>query len=156
MADQEDFRALARAFRAAANGLPQFGRTVSSKLGNNAIGDIEGRIRRKGLKADGSSVGDYSPGYLAYKKRKGRYKGHVDLDLTGRMWGNTGVTQQAVNGTGGFLVIIAGRSAETQKKLDDNSARFGLDVLELSDAEAEELVLDFDDELVLYLESKGL
>lgn len=156
MATSDELTALASTFRSAAEGLPGFAKTISTLLATNAVADIEGRVRRDGLRADGQDIGDYSPGYLSYKKRIGRYKGHVDLDLTGRMWSNTGITEQRVEGGGSFYVAIAGRSDETQKKLDDNAERFEFDPLALSESETAELVQDFDDELQLYLQSKGL
>lgn len=151
MARTFTFEEAAARLREAAAALPRFGEDMAVKLSNNAIADIEGRIREKGINADGGPMSpDYTPQYKSYKKRKGRYKGHVDLDLTGRMWGNTGVVENRKSPKGGFFVTIAGRNQETQDKLDWNSERYG-DVLRLSAKEQEELTLDFEEGLANFL-----
>lgn len=89
--------------------------------------------------------------YVDAKKLLGRYRGKRDMMLTGRMWGNTGLTE--VRGTNdGFKATVEGRSAETQMKLDRNSELSGVDVLTLSKAEEEDLAADFDNELQMYVD----
>lgn len=87
--------------------------------------------------------------YVEAKKVIGRYRGKRDLMLTGRMWGNTGLVENKSTATS-FHAVVAGRNAETQAKLDNNSALSGVDILAMSKTEEENLAKDFDTELQLF------
>ena len=89
--------------------------------------------------------------YVDVKKAIGRYRGKRDLTLTGRMWANTGLTEHRGTQTR-FFSTVAGRTTETQDKLDRNSELSDVDVLELSKEEEERLEEDYDTELQIYVE----
>lgn len=170
MAEAIDFAELARRLRKAADGLPAFGKNVAGTLGENATQAIKDRIISRGEGADGQKLkrpetfgglpgfgqgqtDDYSPKYKARKIKLGRYRGHIDLQLTTRMWSSTGVVEKEVKGKGGFVVTIAARDQENQDKLDYNSDRYG-NVLEQSKSEVEELRIDYMEEVDLYIQSQ--
>lgn len=167
MADAIDFTELARRFRKAAAGLPAFGKKLGRSMGNNATDDIKDRIIQRGEGADGKPLrrpetsgglpgfgqgetDDYSPKYKAKKIKAGRYRGHIDLQFTTRMWSSTGIVERKVEGKSDFLVIIAAKNKENQDKLDWNSDRYG-NVLELSPGEVETLRVDYIAEVDLYI-----
>lgn len=93
--------------------------------------------------------------YVDVKKSLGRYRGKRDMMLTGRMWKGTGLVSKQVT-PGGFVATVAGQNKETQEKLDRNSESAGVDALELSAAEVDELAITLDGELQAYLERCGL
>lgn len=89
--------------------------------------------------------------YHDYKKRIGRDKGFRNMNLTGRMWGNTGLTENRGTKTS-FYALVKGRNDETQDKLDRNSEMSQVDLLEQSEAEKERLAKVFDIELQVYVD----
>lgn len=158
-----DLRDLSSDMKAAAAAVPAFTDSLAVTLSNNAKAAIEGRIRGKndghgknigGIDAQGRPLAPYSPAYAAYKTRKGRNKGFTDLDFSGDMWNNTG-TIVSTGGRDGFEATIAGRTKETQDKLDANTERYG-NVLAQSEEEVQELQLDLDEEIELFLKEHNL
>lgn len=93
--------------------------------------------------------------YVDVKKSIGRYTGKRNLTLTGAMWKNTGLTSKQVT-PGGFVATVAGKTAETQMKLDNNSIQSDTNVLTLSKEEEEILAGDLDVELQQYIDTIGL
>lgn len=93
--------------------------------------------------------------YVDVKKAIGRYRGKRDMMNTGAMWKNTGLTGKEVS-RGGFVATVAGQTPETQMKLDNNSLKSDVDLLELSPEEEEILAGDLDAELQQYLDRIGL
>lgn len=89
--------------------------------------------------------------YVDYKQAVGRYRGKRDMMLTGRMWANTGLTENSAT-RDRFKARVAGRNQETQAKLDNNSALSKVDLLELSKEEEEILREDYDAELQIYID----
>lgn len=116
---------------------------LAVKLPPTALSDVEGRITEEGIDAHGNPLPPYSPGYLAYKKKKGRYTGKTDLRFTDRMWRNTNIDAEETTDDG-FVVTIRPRSEENQKKMDANAERYHIDPLEMSSTEQVELALDLD------------
>lgn len=158
-----DLSDLSSDMRSAAADVPAFTDRLAVTLSNNAKAAIEGRIRGRndgqgknigGIDSRGIPLKPYSPAYAALKTRKGRNKGFTDLDFTGDMWNNTG-TIISTGGRDGFEATIAGRTKETQEKLDANTDRYG-NVLAQSDQEVEELQLDLDEEIELFLKHHNL
>lgn len=125
--------------------LPEFIENMSLLLPAEALRDVRSRQQERGQNAQGNDHKPYTPAYLKQKQKAGKYTGKVDLTYSTRMWNNTGVVGRETN-TDGFRVEIAGRSEETQVKLDANSERYG-DVLEMSSDEIDNLATRFDEEL---------
>lgn len=89
--------------------------------------------------------------YVDAKKLIGRYRGKRDLTLTGAMWKNTGLTSKQVT-TGGFVATVAGKTTETQVKLNNNAALSDNEILSMSEEETAIISQDLDTELQLYID----
>lgn len=89
--------------------------------------------------------------YVDVKKAVGRYRGKRDMMLTGRMWGNTGLTELRGDANT-FYARVEGRNAETQAKLDRNAELSEVDLLALSQREEANLAKDYDTELQLHVD----
>lgn len=57
-----------------------------------------------------------------------------NFEFTGEMWRKFGVIQVNINGDD-FLISIGGQSTTAQKKIDENSAREGISIIEANQAE---------------------
>lgn len=182
----EELRDTMNRFRSLINGMPEFKDELATTLALNAGQLVNSRIVDKGERADGAplthrSGKQYSDReiptsvfvdsgmitasqarslpimstYVDAKKAAGRYRGKRDLIYTGAMWKNTGLTAKQLT-PGGFVATVAGKTAETQIKLDNNSRQSGVDVLELSKEEEVILSGDQDAELQAYIDRTGL
>lgn len=99
--------------------------TEQGALGALALVDL--RITGKGINASGSAFQDYTPAYKRRKEKLGRYRGHVDFQLTGQMLASTtttferiGITERSVN-NGRARIAFDGRDETTRKKLAGNN-----------------------------------
>lgn len=114
---------------------------ILSQKAGDAKAKIVERIQERGQDAQGNDLKEYTPLYQKLKEKKGRYRGHVDLTLSGRMLANIGVVDVKEEGPGKITVIVGGRDTETQKKLSGNADERG-DILALSPIEKTQIEQD--------------
>lgn len=76
-------------------------------------------------------------GYKKFREMHGRQTGHVDFSFTNRMWDNINVISKVSDHQRG-IAIIGAKNDEEKKKLAGNTKRRG-DILDLSQAEQDEL-----------------
>lgn len=81
---------------------------------------VDRRITREGKNAQGSPFADYTPGYKKQKQEKGRYRGMVDLTLSGEMWKNIGITNSGPSDKG-YTVTLGGKDKFTRDKMEGNN-----------------------------------
>ena len=126
MATIEEFN---RKIQQAINELIQTRPAEALKIGFDTKALVRLRVQQTGKKADGAPFPKYTPAYLKYKTKIGRYTGKTDLTLTGRMFVNTlpEITENTRNAT---TVEIKGGNDFTQLKLDVNSALYKTNILE--------------------------
>ncbi len=100
---------------------------------------VQSRIQEKGLNSEEEQLGIYtSEAYKKQRQKRGRQVAYVDLTNTrggAGMFGSTGLVEQSFE-NGIAKVVVAGRDAFTQNKLEWNSDRYG-DVLQLTAGEKE-------------------
>ena len=63
--------------------------------------------------------------WSAFKAAQGRGSQNVNLAYSMRMWTNIQVLRGNITGDGKFQLIIGGIDAETKKKIEQNTERFG-------------------------------
>jgi len=116
-----------------------------------AASEIDRRISETGMNASGSTLGHYTDGVYKKKRQKiGHTTAFVNLQFTGDMWREIGVTDTKTQGTI-TTATIAGKFDETNDKLFFNSIRYNDDILVLSQLEednAAELIDDAMQEII--------
>lgn len=115
---------------------------VMIQVASNAIAMIRDRVQERGLNPEGSRYRDYSPGYLAYKKEQGKYRGFVDFTFSTLMWNNIKLVSPKNELDMGIAVIKA-TTPDEKEKLAKNTASRG-DILALSEKEKNELTHDYE------------
>ncbi len=156
-----DFRRLADLFRLTLDALASSREPEAVRVASDTLALVESRIIETGKDADGGRFPGYSQkkvaasnyagksrnagaaervkraknlSYAEFRQLNNLQTGHVDLYFTGEMWRGTGVIveKRLLRST---LVRIGGRTPESARKIDLNSARYGGSILEPSDAE---------------------
>jgi len=80
---------------------------------------------------------------------------HKDFTFTGQMWRGFGVKRISKT-KNEFVVTLGGKNVEAQKKIDANSKREGVNIINLSDSETKKLAKTVDKELQRYINKVGL
>lgn len=115
---------------------------VMVQVASNAIALVKQRVQEKGLNPDGAKYPEYSKGYLAKKKKEGKYRGFVDFSFTARMWNNIKLISPKNELDEGIAVIKASTGFE-QDKLNWNTENKG-EILALSEKEKQSLVRTYE------------
>jgi len=128
--------------------LENFKSTFSAKMKSYVVNDlaidltqmIDNRVSNKGETADGGLFTPYSPGYLAWKKSKGRLSAgnKKNFQLTGRMWSGFGKTAESGDNNN-ITFVLGGKTSESQQKIDENSERENRSIIEPSKDEIKQL-----------------
>jgi len=96
------------------------------------------------------------PGGYAQLRRLERFSNaRKSFEFTGQMWRGFGVKKKQVSGTT-IIITLGGRNLESQKKIDANSKREGISIINISDRELEELARMVDKKLQRYVNKVGL
>ena len=94
-------------------------------------------------------------GYKEMRRREGLQTGHKDFWFTTQMWRGFGV-KGVVRGKGKMVIKIGAKNTETQKKIDGNSAREGVNIINISDQELDKLAKQIDQQMQKYINKVGL
>ena len=94
-------------------------------------------------------------GYAQMRKMEGMQTGFKDFDFTRKMWDGFGV-KRTLKTNNQFVVTLGGITAEAQKKINVNSRREGVNIVNLSDSETKALAKTVDQELQRYINKVGL
>lgn len=93
---------------------------ISEVSGKRAEGLLKRRIFNRGEATDGTTIGNYSPAYAAYRLRKSRQVEYVDFQLTGDLFRSIELGRSGTRATLGFSnpskEIIAGKLEERFRK----------------------------------------
>lgn len=90
-------------------------------VAEDGLAMVDRRIVREGKGTDGP-LPDYTPAYLKKKEKAGRYRGHVDLTLSGDMWKNIGVVSVTPEGDG-VRATVGGMDQKTRDKMMGNNRK---------------------------------
>jgi hypothetical protein len=100
---------------------------------------IQNRIQETGINADNRELGIYSNLSKTIRKESGKQIAYIDLTFSGRMWVNIGIIKES-EGKNKYTATIGAKTEDNQKKLSDNTVRFG-EILKISEGEKEKLEL---------------
>ena len=94
-------------------------------------------------------------GYKEMRRREGLQSGYKDFWFSSMMWRGFGV-KGVVRGKGNMVIKIGAKNTETQKKIDGNSAREGVNIINISDQELDLLAKQIDQQMQKYINKVGL
>jgi len=94
-------------------------------------------------------------GYAQVRKIEGLQTGHKDFWFTTQMWRGFGVKRKQKM-PNQITVTLGGRNPESQEKIDRNSDREGVNIINISDSELKQLAKMVDKEIQRYINKLGL
>ncbi len=126
-----------------AENTPDMAQTAATTAASN----IRDRIQNHGLDANEVQLRPYNPEYKKLKQDKYNYiENFTNLTLTGEMFGvakkNIDIIS-AGQGSNGYEVIVGGKTATSQQKINWNSESYG-DILRLTKKEETNLQIEID------------
>lgn len=94
-------------------------------------------------------------GYAQLRNLEGYSNPKKSFEFTTQMWRGFGVKRKKVSGKT-IIITLGGKNLESQKKIDMNSRREGINIINISDAELKELAVMVDKEIQKYINKVGL
>jgi len=94
-------------------------------------------------------------GYAQMRRLEGLPTGHKDFTFTTQMWRGFGI-KRTTKAKSEFVVTLGGKNVESQKKINVNSDRENINIINLSDQETKLLAKLVDQELQRYINKVGL
>jgi hypothetical protein len=136
------------------------GKTAKSKKVGRAL--ASSKAKRKQLKwvtvkSGGRNVSlfELKGGYAELRSWEGFTNIYKSFEFTTQMWRGFGVKRTQKTPTE-IIITIGGKNLESQKKIDVNSRREGINIINISDSELKELAIMVDKELQRYVTKAGL
>jgi len=94
-------------------------------------------------------------GYKEVRRLEGLQTGHKDFIFTWRMWPGFGV-KRFRKSKDSITVTLGGKNEDAQNKIDRNSEREGVNIINISDNELDSLAKMVDKEIQRYINKVGL
>jgi len=94
-------------------------------------------------------------GYKQLRQLEGLQTAHKDFWFTTQMWRGFGV-KRILKNKGSMVITIGGKDPESQNKIDRNSKREGVNIINISDQELEKLAKQIDQQIQKYINKVGL
>ena len=94
-------------------------------------------------------------GYKEMRRRETLQTGYKDFWFTSMMWRGFGVKRVTKN-KNSMIITIGAKNSESQKKIDANSRREGVNIINISDQELEKLAKQIDQQIQKYINKVGL
>ena len=136
------------------------GTTSKGKNVWRAMGSAE--TRKRGLnwvtiKRQGRNIHlfELKGGYKQLRRLDGLQTGHKDFTYSSIMWNSFGV-KRTVNSKGKVVVTIGGKTQDSQDRIDWNSKREGVEIINISDQELDKLAKQIDQQMQKYINKVGL
>lgn len=109
------------------------------------------------IKAAGKNVSlfELKGGYAQMRRLEGFSNRAKSFEFTTQMWRGFGVKRKQVT-QNEIIITLGGKNLESQKKIDVNSRREGINIINISDRELKELAKMVDKELQRYVGKVGL
>lgn len=118
----------------------------------DAAAQIVSRVQETGKDAKGNAFSEYSEAYKKWKKEKrGQINDFKDFTLEGEMWGEFGIISTKTTNRN-IKIKLGGRNADSAKKINYNSAREKISIIEISEAESAHVINVFDNKLFQFLQ----
>jgi len=94
-------------------------------------------------------------GYREIRKIEGFNNEHKSFEFTTQMWRGFGI-KRTEKSSGRFAVVLGGRNAESQDKIDWNSEREGVDIIDASKQERDHIKRQVEREIEKYIKRAKL
>jgi len=94
-------------------------------------------------------------GYKEMRRRETLQTGYKDFSFSQVMWNSYGV-KRTVNSKGKVVVTIGGKTQDSQDRIDWNSKREGVEIINISDQELKKLAKNMDKQIQKYINKVGL
>ena len=94
-------------------------------------------------------------GYAQMRRLEGFGNRNKSFEFTGQMWRSFGV-KRVRRGNSEVVITLGGKTLESQKRIDYNSRREGISIVNISDKELKQLAKMVDKELQRYVKKVGL
>lgn len=94
-------------------------------------------------------------GYAQLRRMEGFSNTRKSFEFTTQMWRGFGVKRKRVSANT-IIITLGGRNLESQKKIDANSQREGISIINISDSELAILAKECDKEIQRYVNKVGL
>lgn len=136
------------------------GTTAKSKAVGNALAGSKSKRRQlewRTVTHKGKQVRLFivPGGYKQIRQIEGLQTGHKDFWFTTQMWGGFGVKRKS-HTKNKITVTLGGTNKESQDKIDGNSEREGVNIINISDSELKSLAKMVDKEIQRYINKLGL
>jgi len=136
------------------------GTTSKGKNVWRAMGSAE--TRKRGLnwvtiKRQGKNIHlfELKGGYKQLRRLDGLQTAHKDFTYSSIMWNSYGV-KRTVNSKGEVVVTIGGKTQDSQDRINWNSKREGVEIINISDQELKKLAKNIDKQIQKYINKVGL
>lgn len=94
-------------------------------------------------------------GYAQLRRLEGFTNARKSFEFTTQMWRGFGVKRTSIT-QNQIIITLGGKNLEAQKKIDYNSQREGVSIINISDKELKELAKMVDKEIQKYVNKVGL
>lgn len=136
------------------------GTTAKSKRIGRALASTKAKRRQLDwvtIRSGGRNVHlfELPGGYAQLRRLEGFSNNKKSFEFTGQMWRGFGVKKKSISGNT-VIVTLGGRTGESQKLIDANSRREGINIINISDKELKELAVMVDKEIQKYVNKVGL
>jgi len=94
-------------------------------------------------------------GYAQLRKIEGFGNTHKSFEYTGEMWDMFGVKRSKATGDE-VVLVLGGKNMASQQKMDRNTEREGVNIIDISDKELESLARMIERKMQQYVNKQGL
>jgi len=94
-------------------------------------------------------------GYKQLRQLEGLQTAHKDFSFSQVMWNSYGV-KRTVNTNNEVVVTIGGKTQDSQDRINWNSKREGVEIINISDQELKKLAKNLDKQIQKYINKVGL
>jgi len=94
-------------------------------------------------------------GYAQLRRLEGFSNRSKSFEFTGEMWRTFGL-KRTKQGKGELTMVLGGKNQASQKKMDMNSKREGVNIVDISQRELDKLALLIEKEMQKYINQQGL
>ena len=145
------------------SGTTSKGKAIWNKMGSGAKDrDLGYSVRGRGLrwvtiKRQGKNIHlfELSGGYKQMRRLETLQTAYKDFSFSAMMWNHYGV-KRTIKKAGEIEIIIGGKTQDSQDKIDWNSKREGVEIINISDQELEKLAKQIDQHLQKLINKAGL
>lgn len=119
----------------------------------DAAAEIQERVQQTGKDFRGNPFSDYSEAYKKFRQKKGKESAFKNFTFTTEMWNKFGIVKQSFSKKG-VVVKLGGKNRDSQIKINVNSKREGISIIEISKKEEDKITKFFDKRWHKFLQAR--